>query len=980
VGASFTIGGGAINNLTLNGGVNLTAGTTTTRIITVTSTGSTTLAGIITNGGFRKAGTGILTLSGANTYAGGTRLIAGTLAAGNNLALGTGGLTIDGGTLQSSGGAHTLANAVTVGGDFTIGGTDDLTLSGNVGIAAVRTLTVSNTAATTLSGVISGAGGFNINNTGGGSLTLSGANTYSGGTTLTAGTVAVGNNSALGTGGLTMGGGTLQAGGTGARTLANAATLTADSTITGVTTNDLTLNNTINLNANLLTVNGAGNVTLSNAISGIGGITKAGTSTLTLSGANTYSGTTTLTAGTVIAGTDTALGTGTLTMGGGTLQAGGAGARTLANAVTLTASSTITGVTSNFLTLSNTIGLGDSILTVNGAGNVTLSNTISGTGGLTMAGTGILTLTLANAYTGPTTVATGGFLTATAGLTNSSTMIVDGTITGSVTNNTIGTLSGTGTIVGALTNNGNLNPGNSPGTLNVVGGPFTNAPGSTLTVEIASPTSYDKVNVTGAPGTAIITGSTLAPRLLGGYLPKNNQVFPNIIEATGGVTGTFTIANERISRTLYWQALYNANSVDLQAKSNYTFTDLNLTRNQLSVGNMLNGFSEVTSGDMFTVLNAINALTTNESVQSAYNEISAQKYAALPTLSFPVTNMQFQYLRNRMARLRWEADLGRGSVSAGGGGLMKGFNFGYEDKMYLASSSFTLSDAGAPLIHQGMEQRWGIYLEPMANWGKLRPTLQQVGYRYKNFGFILGADYWIRDNFLVGLNTGYSHTATGVGGTRGDINANLIPFNAYSSIFVKGFYVNSTLGYTYNHFNLQRNIEFGTINRTAKANTSGHQFQAAAETGYDIQVGKAIIGPTVSMQFAVLNIRPFTESNADALNLRVCSQTANSLQTGVGARGSCQAKVGNVTVKPQVSVVWQHEYSNTTRDLNARLAQGSSPMNFRTDTPGRDFAVVNADISAKISKNLVANVSYNTEVGRSRSSNQGVNLGLRFEF
>jgi outer membrane autotransporter protein len=311
---------------------------------------------------------------------------------------------------------------------------------------------------------------------------------------------------------------------------------------------------------------------------------------------------------------------------------------------------------------------------------------------------------------------------------------------------------------------------------------------------------------------------------------------------------------------------------------------------------------------------------------------------------------------------------------------MKGFNFGYEDKMYLASSSFTLSDAGTPLIRQGMEQRWGIYLEPMANWGNLRPTFQQVGYHYKNFGFILGADYWIKDNFLVGLNTGYSHTGTAVGGTGGGINVNNIPVNAYSAFFVNGFYANGTLGYTYNHFDLQRNIVFGTINRTAKANTSGDQFQAAAETGYDIQVGKAIVGPTVSLQYAILNIRPFTETNAGALNLRVDSQTANSLQTGVGARASYQAKVGNVTVKPQVSVAWQHEYSDNTRGLNARLAQGSGTMNFRTDQPGRDFAVVSADISTRISKNLTANLSYTAEVGRSRSSNQGVNLGLRFEF
>ena len=97
-------------------------------------------------------------------------------------------------------------------------------------------------------------------------------------------------------------------------------------------------------------------------------------------------------------------------------------------------------------------------------------------------------------------------------------------------------------------------------------------------------------------------------------------------------------------------------------------------------------------------------------------------------------------------------------------------------------------------------------------------------------------------------------------------------------------------------------MPLGTINRTAKANTSGNQFQAGGETGYDFKVGNAIVGPTVSLQYATQTTGGFTESNAGALNLRVASQTADSLQTGVGARASYKAKVGNVTVKPQLAV------------------------------------------------------------------------------
>ena len=63
-----------------------------------------------------------------------------------------------------------------------------------------------------------------------------------------------------------------------------------------------------------------------------GSLTKATAGSLTLSGANIYSGGTTLSLGTLIAGSDSALGTGTLTISGAaTLQA--SGTRSLSNDV-----------------------------------------------------------------------------------------------------------------------------------------------------------------------------------------------------------------------------------------------------------------------------------------------------------------------------------------------------------------------------------------------------------------------------------------------------------------------------------------------------------------------------------------------------------------------------------------------------------------------------------------------------------------------
>ncbi|MDQ0586279.1 autotransporter outer membrane beta-barrel domain-containing protein [Variovorax paradoxus] len=134
---------------------------------------------------------------------------------------------------------------------------------------------------TEVSGVISGVGG-SVVKVGTGALTLSGANTYSGGTVLHQGRLNVGHNEALGTGALSM----------------------DDDTTLGFSADGVTLANAIQLTGQNDPVidTGAFNGALSGAISGGGFITKEGTGTLTLSGANTYTGATNVAQGTLKAG------------------------------------------------------------------------------------------------------------------------------------------------------------------------------------------------------------------------------------------------------------------------------------------------------------------------------------------------------------------------------------------------------------------------------------------------------------------------------------------------------------------------------------------------------------------------------------------------------------------------------------------------------------------------------------------------------
>ncbi|NBQ46611.1 MAG: hypothetical protein EBU39_03355, partial [Proteobacteria bacterium] len=162
-----------------------------------------------------------------------------------------------------------------------------------------------------------------------------------------------------------------------------------------------------------LTVSTTGGVTLSGIISSTGayGITKLGTGTLTLSGANTYTGLTTVSAGSLTYGVNDAIYTGAVTVNGSTAILALGIYTDSVGAVTLTAGS-ITGTGSSTQgILTSTSGF-----TLNPAsGTVTVTANLAGAVNLTKSGAGTANLSGYNAYSGTTTLNTSGGILAITG-------------------------------------------------------------------------------------------------------------------------------------------------------------------------------------------------------------------------------------------------------------------------------------------------------------------------------------------------------------------------------------------------------------------------------------------------------------------------------------------------------------------------------------------------------------------------------------
>jgi autotransporter-associated beta strand protein len=328
--------------------------------------------------------------------------------------------------------------------------------------------------------------------------------------------------------------------------------------------------------------NAIGQLVLSNVIAEVGGarsitLNGIGTNVFAGSSANTYSGATTVNGGTLVLAKTAGINAiaGALVIGDGTgtdtVRLGAANQIANTSAVTvnnsgvfnlnnfsdqigslsMTAGSVLTGtgrlilggnVTGNAHGSSATVGgnldLGGATRTFTIAdGGAAIDMQVSAVvsnGGLVKAGLGTLELTGANKYAGGTTISDGTLRV------NNTTG--SGTGTGAVIVEAGGTLGGTGSVSGALTVNagGILAPGNSVGTLQL--GSLDLVPSSTLQIELASLSSYDKLVLTGST----TLGGDLDVVLLGGYTPDLGDSF-TILSAAGGVSGSFDSITEGYS-------------------------------------------------------------------------------------------------------------------------------------------------------------------------------------------------------------------------------------------------------------------------------------------------------------------------------------------------------------------------------------------------------------------------------------------------
>ncbi|PHY94188.1 hypothetical protein CSR02_07570, partial [Acetobacter pomorum] len=316
-----------------------------------------------------------------------------------------------GNTLNATSDNNKLLTNLTEGSSILASGSTIITSSnglgqGKVALFSNSNLDISQNYDALISNIIfdSGSKDGSLSKDGTGNVTLNGLNTYGGGTTINEGGLTAGNNSAFGSGAITM----------------------ADGTELSYASDGLNLSNIFQLNGkSSINVQSDQSDTITGVIgdgASSGTLIKIGTGTLSLLGANTYTGGTDIALGSIAINGPSSLGTGSVEMDEGTSLSFLSDGTNLSNNITLSGDPTFDVQSGNTDTESGIISNG------------------SEAGDLVKTGSGTLNLKGNNTYTGTTEVSAG-------------TLDVDGDAsasTGQVSVDSGAALGGTGTIGGSV--------------------------------------------------------------------------------------------------------------------------------------------------------------------------------------------------------------------------------------------------------------------------------------------------------------------------------------------------------------------------------------------------------------------------------------------------------------------------------------------------------------------------------------------------
>lgn len=533
---------------------------------------------------------------------------------------------------------------------------------------------------------------------------------------------------------------------------------------------------------------------------------------------------------------------------------------------------------------------------------------------VTQLGSGETVLTASNTYSGTTLIDQG---TLSAGGTDT---LSPNSPTTTINNGGTLNLNGFDQTILALSNSGVFE----------FGGTLT---GTTLSVtsysQSGSGTYVSKINQAGqsdfltATGTASLAGSLFVDATTGGV--SLNSIY-HLIHADGGVSGTFSSVGTSFLATSF--VTYDPNDVFLSFKQN--ITSAAQTQNEINVAMQLDGIMDPTP-DQLEILNAIVNLSPDQA-RDALNDLSGEQYTYLIQLD----RFNSERLNNRV------------------------FN---------ALRSILDPCQCLPCCQSGV-----VWFQASGGQSFAQKDPNSDGLEAKNWDFSFGVYKTFCDQFLVGAGVDYEIDQVDFcqGGNVNWQTCQGFVYGAYTNRCGYAF-ADIIFGGSWGDFN--RDIEFSTIQRTAKSSPETRQAMGYLEVGLNYNLRAILIQPFIAGEWSYFDQKKISESGAGSVNLEIDSKHlySNDLYLGshLGVDWRCLSFA--------LDLAWQHRFKNSSIDITTAFQDFGTDFTIEGNCLGSNAFRGTFNMATNSYKNVIFYAAFSGEVWKNWAA-YSVDLGVNIRW
>ena len=379
-------------------------------------------------------------------------------------------------------------------------------------------------------------------------------------------------------------------------------------------------------------------------------------------------------------------------------------------------------------------------------------------------------------------------------------------------------------------------------------------------------------------------------------------------------------------------------------------------------------------------------LDNTEQVSEAIDALSGDELITAATSTLKLLGSQHNTFRNRLTGLRAgntnTLDVSRLSVEVDGEVL----NGAVLDE--ILGSLAGAEGRGDDL------QRLNYYVNGNVHFGSKDRDSANGGYKFDAQTLTIGADYRLKENYLVGAAAGFEAGDVNFA-EGGSLAVDSWKSSLYGSYFNdKSFFLDGQMSYGKNTYDSSRRVNYdfagGSVDRTATGNTRGSQFTSGLSSGFGWKRGRLAFEPIVALSYSNVNVDSYVEQGAGGLNLDIGQQLQQSLAFSGGARASYEldTKIGVLTPNARIDHV--HELLDSTQFTSVGFVSSPDGSDGSEGVSGeaiqvaaekidKDYLLWSVGTSSKFTKSFSGYVNYQSTLKYTGVDLHQLTYGLRFE-